>query len=147
MTNNPIAVNKYIIKFSVSLPKYAVAPLRAHYVTGHVSKPHCTPASMARSVSRWSPAAKARFPYQATYMEFMVARMALCYVFSPSTAVYAPCPYHSTKPPYSFVSTTLCDFSNLQRRYITHSTHCGRVTQICVCALQLWKTDDAHLLF
>jgi len=26
-------------------------------------------------------------------------------------------------------------------------THCGRVTQIGVYALQLWKTDDAHLRF
>ena len=26
-------------------------------------------------------------------------------------------------------------------------TRCVRVTQICVCALQLWKTDDAHLRF
>jgi len=26
-------------------------------------------------------------------------------------------------------------------------THCGRVTQICVCTLQLCKTDDTHLRF
>ena len=26
-------------------------------------------------------------------------------------------------------------------------THCGRVTQICVYVLQVWKTDDAHLRF
>ena len=26
-------------------------------------------------------------------------------------------------------------------------THCGRVTQICVYVLKLWKMDDAHLRF
>ena len=26
-------------------------------------------------------------------------------------------------------------------------THCGQVTQICIYALQLWKTDDAHVRF
>ena len=26
-------------------------------------------------------------------------------------------------------------------------THCRRLTQICVYALQLWKTDNAHLRF
>ena len=31
--------------------------------------------------------------------------------------------------------------------YPCYLTHFGRVTQICVCALQLWKTDDTHLRF
>ena len=32
-------------------------------------------------------------------------------------------------------------------RHTLFLTQCGRLTQICVYALQLWKTDDKHLRF
>ena len=39
------------------------------------------------------------------------------------------------------------NFHNLSYPNICSLTHCGRVTQVCVYALQLWKTNDAHLRF